>query len=109
MSRPIQRSEPTSTELMPELVLPCQFAHGSARRSAPEVKLAAAILDNAIRSMLWPLGGDRGAREAAEASEWLYDGDRSWPFSFENICDVLSLDAGRLRRQLAGAIVSRIE
>lgn len=26
--------------------------------------------------------------------------DRVWPFSFENLCDVLDLDAGRLRKEL---------
>ena len=26
--------------------------------------------------------------------------DRVWPFSFENLCEALSLDAGRLRQQL---------
>jgi hypothetical protein len=26
--------------------------------------------------------------------------DRTWPFSFENLCDALGLDAGGLRREL---------
>ena len=41
---------------------------------------------------------DRRRRRAAVA--YVARRDREWPFSFENLCDSLSLDPGRLRRAL---------
>jgi hypothetical protein len=38
------------------------------------------------------------ARESALA--YLRSQDRAWPFSFENICEALDMDAGGVRRQL---------
>src|SRR5881296_656519 len=42
----------------------------------------------------------RGQALFREAEEWIGDPDRTWLFSFENICDVLGLDADYLRRGL---------
>ena len=39
-------------------------------------------------------------RAARHASADVASTDRGWPFSFENICEALGLDAGRLRREL---------
>jgi hypothetical protein len=38
------------------------------------------------------------ARESALA--YVQSQDRDWPFSFENICEALDMDAGNVRRQL---------
>ena len=38
------------------------------------------------------------ARQAALA--YVESGDRAWPFSFENLCEALDMDAGAVRRQL---------
>ena len=38
------------------------------------------------------------ARESALA--YVQSQDRAWPFSFENICEALDMDAGDVRRQL---------
>jgi hypothetical protein len=35
-----------------------------------------------------------------EAREWVSSGDRSWLFSFENICDTLEINAEYVRRGL---------
>src|SRR5581483_3568484 len=35
-----------------------------------------------------------------DAEEWIEDTEKSWLYSFENICDVLDLDADYLRRGL---------
>src|SRR5947207_3430942 len=42
----------------------------------------------------------RGRQLFHEAEEWIEDADQSWLFSFQNICDVLGLDADYLRRGL---------
>jgi hypothetical protein len=51
-----------------------------------------------------------------EAKEWFYSSDRSWLFAFENICDVLEMNADylrsgldRLRRTVAVAAAQRSE
>jgi hypothetical protein len=35
-----------------------------------------------------------------DAEEWIDSDDRAWIFSFQNICDVLSIEAEYLRRGL---------
>jgi hypothetical protein len=35
-----------------------------------------------------------------EAEQWIQDPDRTWLFAFQNICDVLDIDADYLRRGL---------
>lgn len=39
-------------------------------------------------------------RDAAQAIAYLASTDRGWPYSFENLCDALGLDATHLRRAL---------
>ena len=39
----------------------------------------------------------RGARQAVA---YVASTDRAWPFSFENLCDSLGMDAGWFRRKL---------
>jgi hypothetical protein len=36
-----------------------------------------------------------------EAEEWISNQDRSYPFSFDNICDALGFDANYMRQGLA--------
>jgi hypothetical protein len=36
-----------------------------------------------------------------DAAEWIFSHDRDWPFSFENICDVLGVSAEYVRLGLA--------
>jgi hypothetical protein len=35
-----------------------------------------------------------------DAAEWITNDDRSYPFSFENICEALGFDAGYMRQGL---------
>jgi hypothetical protein len=39
-------------------------------------------------------------RHVRKATAYVTSTDRTWPFSFENLCEALGLDAGRLRREL---------
>lgn len=41
---------------------------------------------------------DAATRKAALA--YIESTDRLWPFSFENLCEALDMDAGDVRRQL---------
>jgi hypothetical protein len=42
----------------------------------------------------------RGQQIFEEAEQWVDSGDRSWLFSFENICDTLEINADYVRRGL---------
>ena len=69
--------------------------------AAGERALMRAVLGDAIRCLVGELGPRhrRGAL-ATEAREWIEVADPRWPFSFENVCDGLGLDAANLRRRL---------
>ena len=66
-----------------------------------ERALMRAVLEDAIRC-LSGAGGPMRMRPslAAEARRWVTDRDRQWPYSFENICDSLGLDADHVRTRL---------
>ena len=42
----------------------------------------------------------RNLRHTRQAKAYASSADRAWPFSFENLCDALDVDAPRLRRAL---------
>jgi hypothetical protein len=92
------------SELVPEQILPVQFAEllqRSAERT-PELRLMAAVLEDAIRTFC-RCSGSRGVRRQRlfrETADWFESSDVSWPFSFENICDALALEHGWVRRLL---------
>ena len=62
------------------------------------MRLMLAVLDDALGTILSQ--ADRRTRLWFEAAEWIASAAREWPFSFLNICDVLDIDALRLRRRL---------
>src|SRR5437899_8232493 len=70
-------------------------------RAAGERALMRAVLEDAMRCLIGEVGPrhQRGAL-AAEARQWIETADPRWPFSFENVCDGLGLEAGNLRRRL---------
>ena len=43
-------------------------------------------------------------RAYLEARAYLASTDRSWPFSFENLCEAVGLDPGSLRHQLTKGV-----
>jgi hypothetical protein len=92
-------------ELASEHLLPVQFTELLQRPfgRTPELRLMAAVLEDAIRSF-WQCAGSRGVRSQRlfrETAEWFESHDVSGPFTFENICDALSLEPEWIRRVLA--------
>jgi hypothetical protein len=92
------------SELVPDQMLPVQFAEllqRSAERT-PELRLMAAVLEDAIRTFCRGPGsrGVRRQRLFRETADWFESSDVTWPFSFENICDALALEPGWVRRLL---------
>ncbi len=81
--------------------------HPDSRLAEPHRRLMAAVLkavvddcrDSAERRAA--LAGDvAGPRSFDEAFDYVASTDRAWPFSFENLCDALGMDAECLRREL---------
>ena len=88
----------------PDTLLPSQFFDRTRRRSEHdgERRLMIAVLEDAVDVYRKQAGaGDpRGEQLFREAEAWIEDPDRTWLFSFQNICDVLDIDAGYLREGL---------
>lgn len=93
---------------MIHVMLPDQYLRrADARASEPAKRLMAAVLQTVLddcrgsvyrRRAGLPAPTDR--RGATQASAYVASTDRSWPFSFENICEALGVDADGLRQAL---------
>ena len=61
-----------------------------------------AILEDAVDVHLKHADAEHGSKRTLflEAASWIEDHDSTWIFSFENICDMLDLDADCLREGL---------
>ena len=90
--------------LQPDTLLPSQYFAIMKRKSAhePERRLVVAVLEDAVECFQKHVRArDQKARQLfLDAEEWIGSEDRTWPFSFENICDLLQINAEYLRRGL---------
>lgn len=87
-----------------DVVLPAQFwPPPSDARAEPEKRLMLAVLEDALGLLLLDARAPAKHRRAAvrEATHWLNSDDRSRPFAFAAICDLLGLEAGRVRHAIA--------
>jgi hypothetical protein len=68
----------------------------------PETALYLAVLENGLEYYCRYLDDKsrRGQRLFREAEEWFFASDDDWYFSFENVCAVLSINPGYVRRGL---------
>jgi hypothetical protein len=69
-----------------------------------ERRLMLAVLEDAIASYqktARPNEDRRKRRAFADVEAWIASRDTIWPFSFENICAVLDIDADNLRQGLS--------
>jgi hypothetical protein len=95
---------------MIHVMLPIQYLRKAGdRRFEPQKRLMLAVLQTVIddcegsrsrQGAGLPVPLDGKAYVAARA--YLASTDRDWPFTFENLCDALGLDAGSFRRRLTG-------
>lgn len=87
------------------LVVPSPGARGP----QPERRLMLAVLESAIADWLVRRDTQAAVRHDARVTVeedlpgWFASTDRRWPYSFENICAALGLDAGGIRRRLGVA------
>ncbi len=90
--------------LDPELILPVQF-HGlwcGAPKVSPERMLMLSVLWQAADDLAKNRGAQRPRRRRLywEAYRWVASSDRTWPYSFVNVCEALSFSPEALRALL---------
>ena len=90
-------------------LLPSQLAKRNACLQSAEVRLAAAMFEDALRSLTRNINPPAGPRwkELVDACEWIWDERRDWPFAFVNVCDLLGLDAAAVRCRLESLVARR--
>src|SRR5262245_19596384 len=100
-------------ERMIHVMLPVQYLREKgARLAEPEKRLAFAVLQTVMYDCGTVAkkanGRARGHNRQAYAQAMAYvaSRDRSWSYSFENLCETIGVDADLLRRQLAQGQVS---
>jgi hypothetical protein len=89
----------------PDALMPEQYFAGLNKEAGAtnERGLMLAILRDAVECyQKYALARDpQGEDLHRDASDWIFSNDREWPFSFENICDVLGVSAEYVRVGLA--------
>jgi len=93
---------------MIHILLPAQYrSRAGVRVAEPERRLMAAVLQAVVDdcrggSVHRRSAGDgrREARGTRRAIAYAASTDRTWPFSFENLCDALGVNADGVRGQL---------
>ena len=92
--------------LIPEAALPAQFDDiwHKTRAISPERALALAVLWESILDLDKYRFATRRRQQRLywEAYDWITSDDRSWPFSFANLCDQLGLSVEPVRARLLG-------
>jgi hypothetical protein len=89
----------------PDILIDAQFQASQRRRFhlEPERVLMLAVLQDAIGCFQEHLGAKCKRKQAMynDAAQWISSTDRSYLFSFENVCDALGFDPGYMRDGLA--------
>lgn len=89
----------------PDTLLPAQYFAAFAREGGlvRERRLMLAVLQDAVECyQKYALARDpRGRLLFEDACDWIESGEREWPFSYENICEVLGLHPEYIRRGLS--------
>ena len=81
--------------------LSIQYSAGACYPAAlePEIRLMTMILEDAVNCFqrFARAESNPGLGEFRDAERWLFDGEKNWIFSFENICAFLGLDPRYIR------------
>jgi len=112
MSNSLLAEEPSSSVFDSDLIVPSQFFDRirPERSAQPEKRLMLAVMEDAIATFQRSIYGStrRQRRLLKETEEWMGSADTAWPFSFENICAALEIEADYLRTGLRRWKVSRL-
>jgi hypothetical protein len=97
-------SRDSATPFGPDVILPEQFYDQGAgmEQVAGERALMLAVLEDGIRCFQEHLRNPRVRPRllARQAEKWIRSDDWEWPFSFNNVCESLSLNPDSLRVEL---------
>jgi hypothetical protein len=97
--------ETVASLFQPDTIAPAEYFDGFKRKSAlePERELVLALLEDAVLCFQKYLHSTREKEQRlfADTEEWLFGDDREWPLSFLNVCDLLGLEPGYVRKGLA--------
>jgi hypothetical protein len=93
---------------MIHILLPVQYVRqAGAHRIEPQKRLMIAVLQTVVDDfrrtrdrLAAGIHSTRDRRAYEQAMAYLVSTDRTWPFSFENICEAIGLDAHGLRTEL---------
>lgn len=98
-----------TTPDFPSPILATQLSERRRASISPEVRLAIAVLEDAVQSVTVPHDKRRAASalEFSRARDWILDDSREWPFSFANLCEQLGLDVDAVRESLG--MCARVE
>jgi hypothetical protein len=92
--------------LVPDAALPSQFGDiwYRSRSITPERSLALAVLTEAVVDLQKYRFATRRRQQRMywEAYQWVVSGDRLWPFSFINLCEINGMDPVASREHLLG-------
>jgi hypothetical protein len=88
------------------VILPIQLlTRAEAGLARPQKRLMLAVLQAVLDDFEWTRPGERASsprdrRTRLQAAAYVESRDRSWPYSFENICEATGLDVDGIRRVL---------
>jgi hypothetical protein len=99
-----ERSNRDANPFGPDVILPEQFydQRNGLEQAAGEKALMLAVLEDGIRCFQEHLKNPRVRPRllARQAEKWIRSADWDWPFSFNNVCESLSLNPECLRNRL---------
>ena len=93
---------------MLHVMLPSQYPGGTGRDIArPWRRLMLAVIQTAVDDCTSPRTPS-DPRAFAQALAYLQSRDRVWPYSFDNICEAVGLDADGIRRTITKRLATRV-
>lgn len=102
--RRAERANRDANPFGPDVILPEQFydQRNGLEQAAGEKALMLAVLEDGIRCFQEHLKNPRVRPRllARQAEKWIRSADWDWPFSFNNVCESLSLNPECLRNRL---------
>ena len=98
------KDEAVASEFEPDTLASYQYFDSFQRKQPlePEKQLMESVLEDAVNIFCLYAFARCGQKKRLfwEARRWIWADDWNWPFSFQNICAVLSLDPDYLRQGL---------
>jgi hypothetical protein len=97
----------------PDTLLPIQYFEAMRKKHLleGEKRLILSVLEDAVDCFMKCIEAttNKGQRLFREADEWISHEDKKWVFSFDNVCDMLDINAEYMRAGLARWKLRRLE